>query len=436
MRVLVVGSGGREHAIVDKLRRDEPGAKLYAAPGNPGIAELAQKVPLAADDIDGLAGFAQRESIDLTVVGPEVPLAAGIVDLFQSRGVPILGPTRAASRIEASKAFAKRLMQEQEVPTADFVTFTDAETALAHVRALGGPLVVKASGLAAGKGAIVCPTTEEALAAVGALMVENRFGDAGAEVVIEEFMEGMEVSVFFLTDGDRAVPLLTSRDYKRVGEGDLGLNTGGMGAYSPASPSDTEFLEDVRRTIAQPVLEALAGEGCPYRGFLYAGLMLTVDGPRVVEFNCRLGDPETQAVLPLTASNLLEPMLAIARGEGLGEWVAHPVPGAALVTVLASAGYPESSDRSRPIELPAMDPDTVRVYHAGTAREAGALVSKGGRVLGVTGLGANLEQAARNSREAAGRIHFDGVHWRGDIGWHELSPDRSPESVSPAPPAS
>lgn len=440
MKVLVVGSGGREHAIIDKLRRDEPAAKLYAAPGNPGIAELADTVPLAVDDLDGLADFARQEGIDLTVVGPEVPLAVGIVDLFESRGSPIFGPTCAAARIEASKAFAKRLMREREVPTADFATFTAADEALAHVRALGGPLVVKASGLAAGKGALVCPTTEEALGAVEALMVESRFGEAGSEVVVEEFMEGMEVSVFFLTDGEQAVPLLTSRDYKRVGEGDQGLNTGGMGAYSPASPGDPEFLEDVRRTIVQPVLEALADEGCPYRGFLYAGLMLTADGPRVVEFNCRLGDPETQVVLPLTAASLLEPMLDVARGEGLGEWVAHPAAGAALVTVLASAGYPESSDRSRPIDLPAMDPSTVRVYHAGTAREAGRLVSKGGRVLGVTGLGADLEEASHNSREAAKRIRFEGVHWRRDIGWHELSPDHSPDRppkpVSPASHAS
>jgi phosphoribosylamine--glycine ligase len=436
MRVLVVGSGGREHAIVDKLHRDEPDARLYAAPGNPGIAEWAEIVPLAADDLDGLVGFAQREDIDLTVVGPEVPLADGIVDLFDSRDVPIFGPTRAAARIEASKAFAKTLMRAYEVPSADFATFTDAEAALAYVRALGGPLVVKASGLAAGKGAIVCPTTEEALAAVEALMIETRFGEAGAEVVIEEFMEGVEISVFFLTDGDRAVPLLTSRDYKRIGEGDLGLNTGGMGAYSPASPSDTKFLDDVGRTVIQPVLEALAHEGCPYRGFLYAGLMLTQSGPRVVEFNCRLGDPETQVVLPLTASNLLEPMLAIAGDEGLGGWEANPVPGAALVTVLAGAGYPESSDRGRPIEIPAMDPESVRVYHAGTAREAGGLVTNGGRVLGVTGLGANLEEAARNSRQAAARIRFDGMQWRTDIGWHELLPGHASDSVPSAPPGS
>lgn len=434
MRVLVVGSGGREHAIIDKLRRDEPAAELYAAPGNPGTGELAENVPLAADDVDGLAAFARAEDVDLTVVGPEAPLAAGIVDRFLSCGAPIFGPTAGAARIEASKAFAKRLMRRQQVPTADFAIFTEAGEASDYVRALGGPLVVKASGLAAGKGAIVCPTTEEALAAVEALMVENRFGEAGTEVVVEECMEGPEISVFFLTDGERAVPLLTSRDYKRVGEGDRGLNTGGMGAYSPASPSDTAFLDEIQRKIVQPVLEGLAQEGHPYRGFLYAGLMLTDDGPRVVEFNCRMGDPETQVVLPLTASNLLEPMRAIAHGEGLGEWGAHPVPGAALVTVLASAGYPESSDTGRPIELPPMDPDTVRVYHAGTAREAGVLVSSGGRVLGVTGLGANLKEAARNSREAAARIHFDGVHWRRDIGWHELAPDRPPE-LAPSPPS-
>jgi phosphoribosylamine--glycine ligase len=430
MKVLVVGSGGREHAIVDKLHRDDPEARLYAAPGNPGIAQLANIVPLGAGEIEALAGFAREENIDLTVVGPEVPLADGIVDLFESRDTPIFGPTRAAARIEASKAFAKKLMVDRGVPTADFATFTEAEPALAYVRSHPEPLVVKASGLAAGKGAIVCSTRQEALAAVEALMIGNRFGTAGAKVVIEEFMEGIEVSVFFLTDGESAVPLLTSRDYKRIGEGDAGLNTGGMGAYSPASPGDPAFLDDVRVKVIQPVLEGLADEGCPYRGFLYAGLMLTPEGPRVVEFNCRLGDPETQAVLPLTASSLLEPMIRIAEGRSLGDWEACPDPGAALVTVLASAGYPESSDSGRAIELPDFDPATVRVYHAGTALENGTLVTAGGRVLAVTGLGRDLDEAARSSRKAAERIKFEGAQWRRDIGWHELSPDSSAEALS------
>jgi len=424
VKLLVVGSGGREHAYVDKLRRDAPGATLYAAPGNPGIAALAECVELATDDIEGLAGFAAERAVDLTIVGPEAPLAAGIVDRFDALGLPIFGPTRAAARLEASKAFAKRLLEARGVPTAGFACFEDPDAARTHVRGHPEPLVVKASGLAAGKGALVCETREEALEAIDLLMVEARFGEAGAEVVVEEFMEGVELSVFFLADGERAIPLLTSRDYKRIGEGDVGPNTGGMGAYAPASPSGADFLEDIRARIAQPVLDAMAEEETPYRGFLYAGLMLTADGPKVVEFNCRMGDPETQVVLPLTRSPLVEPFLAVARGESLAGWTPEAAEGAALVTVLASAGYPASSDLGRPIELPEFDPAEVRVYHAGTADRAGALVTAGGRVLGVTGFGSDLAEAARRSREAAVRIRFEGAQWRRDIGWHELKPER------------
>ncbi len=426
MNLLIVGSGGREHAFADKLSRDDRGATLYAAPGNPGIAGLAELVPIRVTDLEELARFAAERRVDLTVVGPEVPLALGLADLFEERGLPVFGPTRAAARIESSKAFAKRLMREHGVPTAAFAAFTDAEAAREYVGGHPEPLVVKASGLAAGKGAVVCPTREFALDAVDAMMVEACFGEAGGEVVVEEFMDGVELSVFFLADGERAVPLLTSRDYKRVGEGDVGLNTGGMGAYAPAWPGDPAFLEDVRARIAQPVLDALAEEGCPYRGFLYAGLMLGPEGPRVVEFNCRMGDPETQAVLPLTASSLIEPMARVARGEGLGGWTPTAEAGAALVTVLASEGYPGASDNGRPIEIPEFDPAEVRVYHAGTRSADGTLVTAGGRVLGVTGLGATLEEAAGRSRDAAAEIRFEGAHWRRDIGWHELSPDREP----------
>jgi len=428
VKLLVVGSGGREHAFVDKLRRDAPDATLYAAPGNPGIASLAECLDIAAGDIEALAGFATEREIDLTIVGPEGPLAAGIVDRFRALGLPIFGPTGAAARLEASKAFAKRLMEARGVPTAGFACFDDADAARACVRDHAEPLVVKASGLAAGKGALVCETRAEALDAIDLLMVEARFGDAGAEVVVEEFMEGVELSVFFLADGERAVPLLTSRDYKRIGEGDAGPNTGGMGAYAPAAPSNADFLEEIRARIADPVLDAMAEEGTPYRGFLYAGLMLTAEGPRVVEFNCRLGDPETQVVLPLTRSSLLEPLRAVALGDSLEGWTFEETGGAALVTVLASAGYPESSDPGRPIDLPAFDPDEVRVYHAGTARRDGALVTDGGRVLGVTGFGGDLGEAARRSREAAERVRFEGKQWRRDIGWHELEPAR----VAPA----
>ena len=424
MNLLIIGSGGREHAIADSLRRDAPAAAIYVAPGNPGMSDAATLVSIPAGDVDALADFAAERRIDLTVVGPEAPLAAGIADRFRADELPVFGPDRAGARLEASKAFAKRLMRDRGVPTADHETFDDAAAAIDYVDGHEEPLVVKASGLAAGKGAIVCETRAEARTAIEEMMIGGRFGDAGARVVVEEFMRGVELSVFFVADGELAVPLLTSRDYKRVGEGDRGLNTGGMGAYAPASPAAPDFIEQVRATIAQPVLDAMGEAGAPYRGFLYAGLMLTDEGPRVVEFNCRMGDPETQVVLPLTRSNLLEPMLRVARGESLRGWRAAAEEGFALVTVMASAGYPEGSDPGRPINMPAFDPDEVKVFHAGTAVRDGRLVTAGGRVLGVTGFGATLEAAARRSREAAGRIGFPGSHFRSDIGWHELEPAR------------
>ncbi|WP_419163586.1 phosphoribosylamine--glycine ligase [Candidatus Palauibacter sp.] len=424
MKLLIIGSGGREHAIAHCLRRDAPDATIHAAPGNPGMLDTAELIEIPAEDIGALLDFAVDRRIDLTVVGPEAPLASGIVDRFQEAGLPIFGPDRAGARLEASKAFAKQLMRDCGVPTADYETFDDAREALDYVARHAEPLVVKASGLAAGKGAIVCETRAEARTAIEEMMIGGKFGTAGARVVVEEFMHGVELSVFFVADGERAVPLLTSRDYKRIGEGDRGLNTGGMGAYAPAAPADPAFIDDVRRRIAQPVLDAMGEAGAPYRGFLYAGLMLTAEGPRVVEFNCRMGDPETQVVLPLTSSNLLEPMLRVARGESLAGWHPEAAAGAALVTVMASAGYPASSDAGRPIRIPAFDPDRVRVFHAGTAMEGGRLVTAGGRVLGVVGLADTLEEAGRRSREAVAEIRFDGAHSRSDIGWHELEPGR------------
>lgn len=426
MKLLIVGGGGREHALADKLRRDAPAARLFVAPGNPGIGQIATQVPLDSDDLAGLANFAETEAVDLTVVGPEAPLAAGIADLFAERDLPLFGPSRAAARLEASKAFAKRLMSESSVPTAEFEVFTDPEAARRYVESREPPLVVKASGLAAGKGAIVCESGAAALRAIDETLVDDRFGEAGREIVVEEFMEGVEISVFFLTDGEHAVGLVPSRDYKRIGEGDRGPNTGGMGAYAPAAdpaarsqPTDA-LIDRIRQRIALPILNALAERGTPYRGFLYAGLMLTESGPRVVEFNCRLGDPETQAVLPLTESNLLEPMLAVGRGEALSGWRATTSPGAALVTVLASAGYPGRYEKGKRIRIPGgLAAEDRRIYHAGTAEVKGHLASAGGRVLGVTGIGPSLEAAAALSREGAERIEFEGKQWRRDIGWHE-----------------
>lgn len=418
MRLLVVGSGGREHALAEKLRRDAPDAELFVAPGNPGTASVGQNVPIALDAPGDLVDFAAREEVDLTVVGPEGPLAAGLVDAFREAGLPAFGPTRSAARIESSKAFAKELMEERGVPTAAHRTFTDPEAARAHVAEQGAPIVVKASGLAGGKGSLVCQTREEAESAVEQLMVEGRFGDAGERVVVEEFMEGRELSVFFLTDGEHAVPLVASRDHKRLEEGDRGPNTGGMGAYAPVGDASEELIEEVRRTIALPVLEGLAERGARYRGLLYAGLMLTRQGPRVVEFNCRFGDPEAQVVLPLTASGLVEPMEAVARGGSLAGWTPEIRGDAALITVMASQGYPRDYETGFPIEIPSglTGPD-LRVYHAGTRlREDGTLVTDGGRVLGVVGLAPTLEDAATRSREGAGAIRFRGAHWRRDIG--------------------
>ena len=441
MKLLIVGSGGREHALTEKLGRDAPEAEIFAAPGNPGIARIARCVKITSDDLPGLADFAEARSIDLTVVGPEAPLAAGVSDLFSSRGLALFGPSRGAARIEASKAFAKRLMRDRGVPTASFETFTDHAAARDYVADRGAPIVVKASGLAAGKGAIVCETTERAETAVDAMMRDGRFGEAGQTVVIEEYMEGIELSTFFLSDGERAIPLPTSRDYKRIDEGDVGPNTGGMGAYSPAgvppgfphAVPTSELIEEVRRRIIGPVLEGLAEIGSPYRGFLYAGLMITEAGPKVIEFNCRLGDPEAQAVLPLMISDLVQPMSAIARGEPLEDWTAEAGPGAALVTVLASSGYPESYETGLPIRIPeTLETDDVRIYHAGTASRDGELVTAGGRVLAVCGLGADLAEAGLRSLEAAGRVAFEGAHWRRDIGWHELPGIRATTGASEA----
>jgi len=420
MKVLVVGGGGREHALAEKLRADAPDADLFVAPGNPGTTDVAENVNIGATDVPALADFATAREVDLTVVGPEAPLAAGIADAFRDRGLPVFGPGEAGARIEASKAFADRLMREHGIPTARFRVFTDRSEASAHVAAEGAPIVVKASGLAAGKGSYVCETVQEAERALDEIMVEERFGAAGREVVIEEFMRGRELSVFFLADGERAVPLLPSRDHKRLEEGGRGPNTGGMGAYAPVGDADPGLVEEVRQRIALPTLRALAERGEPYRGFLYAGLMLTDQGPKVVEFNCRLGDPEAQVVLPLTRSSLLEPMVAVARGEGLEGWTPEFRPGAALITVLASGGYPGDYETGSPIEIP---PDLagpeLRLYHAGTAREDSRLVTAGGRVLGVVGLGDDLRAAAERSRAGAERVRFEGRQWRRDIGRSE-----------------
>ncbi len=422
MNILIVGNGGREHALLWKLRRDAPDAHFFITRGNGGTDALATAVPIDPTDAQALAGWAERNAIDLTVVGPEAPLAAGLADDFTRRGLPVFGPSGAATQIEASKAYAKQLMQRAGVPTAAYATFTDLGAAEAYIRARGAPIVVKASGLAAGKGAVVCDDVDSALAAARAMLADAAFGEAGSEVVVEEKMEGEEASVFALTDGENALLLLPSQDHKRVGEGDTGPNTGGMGAYAPASIVDADMLRRIRDDIFTPVLAALHEDGRTFRGLLYAGLMLTAEGPKVVEFNARFGDPETQAVLPLLESSLLEPMLAIARGDSIAGATLAWRPDAALTTVLAAAGYPGAYEKGKEIRIPAWveEAEDVIVFHAGTRREDGRLVTSGGRVLAVTGVGRTLAEAAERSRAAAAAIEFDGKHNRRDIGWREL----------------
>lgn len=422
MKILVVGNGGREHAILWKLRKDDPAAQLYVTLGNGGMAGLAESVALKPNDVPGLGEWAARERVDLTVVGPEIPLADGIVDHFDRLGLPIFGPSRAAAEIESSKAFAKSLMLRHGIPTAGFAVFTEPESAVDYIEAVGGPLVVKASGLAAGKGAVVCMTTVEAVEVARGMLSGTLLGNAGERLVVEDFMEGEELSVFALCDGERFVTLLAAQDHKTVGEGDTGPNTGGMGAYAPVSVATPEILDRIGAEVIQPTLRAMAAEGRPYRGVLYAGLMLTEAGPKVVEFNCRFGDPEAQAVIPMLRSSLLDLLLGAATGSLPApddiEWRS----GAALTTVMASGGYPGEYRTGVPIRIPPglADESDVVVFHAGTRVEDGHLVTAGGRVLAVTAFGETVREAADRSRDAAESIEFAGRNFRRDIGWREI----------------
>jgi len=422
MRILIVGNGGREHALLWKLRKDAPDAEFYITRGNGGTARLATHIPLDPGDISGLAAWAEAQRIDLTVVGPEAPLAAGIVDVFQERGLRVFGPTRAAADIEASKAYAKAIMRRAGVPTADYRAFTDATAAEAYIRERGAPIVVKASGLAAGKGAVVCTSVDEAVDAARSMLQKGVFGAAGQEVVVEEFMTGEETSVFALTDGDDVVTMLPAQDYKRIGERDEGPNTGGMGAVAPLSIVDAGVMERIRSEVLRPTLAALRDDGRTYRGLLYAGLMLTPEGPKVVEFNARFGDPETEAILPLLESSLLDTMLAIARGERVAGTTLRWRNAHALTTVLAAGGYPGSVENGKEISVPGWvdEADDVIVFHAGTRVVDGRLVTSGGRVMAATAVAPTLEAAAHRSREAAAAIAFEGKQFRRDIGWREL----------------
>ena len=423
MRIMVVGSGGREHTLIWQLKRERPDAQIYAAPGNGGTKRLAESVPLKAEEVEALADFADSREIDLTIVGPEAPLVAGIVNAFQHRGLTVFGPTQAAAEIEGSKAFAKALMDKAGVPSAPHRTFQNSQDAEAYIRKRGAPIVVKASGLAAGKGSIVCQTIDEAVDAVRSMLVDERFGSAGSTVVVEDCLVGEELSLLYITDGVNAIPLIPSQDHKPIGEGDTGPNTGGMGAYAPVSIADAALIGKVTDRVVMPTLAAMRAQKRHFRGVLYCGLMIVQGDPYVIEFNCRFGDPETQAILPLLESSLLEPFERVARGDSLEgtsfEWSGR----AAVCTVLAAEGYPGSYAKRKIIQIPKSlerDADII-VLHAGTRRDPeGQLVTSGGRVLGVVGLGSNVSGAAEKSRTAAEAIQFDGKYFRRDIGYREI----------------
>lgn len=421
MKVLIVGGGGREHAIAWKLMQDDPTIEVIAAPGNPGIAAIGRCVAIPATDVAALLKLAIDERVQFTVVGPEAPLSLGIVDRFREMGLAIFGPTQAAARIETSKRFAKELMLRANIPTASARTFTMIPEAKAEVRRLGAPVVVKASGIAAGKGVIVAMTLAEAEAAIDDMLDAKVFGDAGAEVLVEEYMEGEEISLFAITDGTHVLPMLAAQDHKRIGEGDTGLNTGGMGAYAPVSVATPQVLDEIRERILLPMLAAMRDEGCPFTGLLFAGLMLTRDGPKVVEFNCRFGDPETQAILPLLDSSLLHVMRTTAEGHSIADLPALTWrPASAVTTVVAAEGYPGTVKGGDVITLPDA-PRGVTIFHAGTARDAsGALVTAGGRVLTVTATAGSFAAAQQASRTTAEAVQFRGRQLRRDIGWREL----------------
>ena len=425
MKVLLIGAGGREHALAWKIAQSPRLEHLYVAPGNAGTAALAapaENVPIPAADTPALVAFARANAIDLVIVGPEGPLAAGLADALQAAGIAVFGPSAAAAEIEASKAFAKAFMARHGMPTARYAAFDQLDPALDHLRALDYPVVIKASGLAAGKGVILPATSAEAEAVLRRILLAREFGPAGDEVIIEERLSGPEVSLLAFCDGLTVRPMLPAQDHKNLLDGDRGPNTGGMGAYAPAPICPPARLAELTRTILQPAIDGLRAEGRPFVGVLYAGLMLTADGPRVLEFNCRFGDPETQAILPLLDSDLLDIAEACTRGALAGVDIRWK-PGAAACVVLASAGYPGASPLGLPISGLDAPLDQAVAFHAGTRRADGQVVTAGGRVLAVTGWGADLPQALAHAYAGVGAIHFEGQHYRRDIGHRALEPE-------------
>ncbi|NLW55541.1 MAG: phosphoribosylamine--glycine ligase [Firmicutes bacterium] len=422
MRILIIGAGGREHALAWKIAQSPKVEKIYAAPGNDGMAALAEPVIVDCNSMEALAAWAEAHRIDLTVVGSEVYLALGITDLFAQRGLKVFGPSLQAAKLESSKIFAKRFMTKYGIPTAAYEVFTDPKAAVEYIEATSSPLVIKAAGLAAGKGVVVASTREEAKAAVHQLMEERVYGDAGKEIIIEERLEGEEVTLLALSDGKELIPLIPAQDHKRLLDGDRGPNTGGMGAYAPASVLTPELLTQVEECILRPVIQGMAKEGHPYVGLLYAGLMITASGPQVIEFNVRFGDPEAQVVLPLLRNDLVELMLATLQGELHRQQIEWEQKAAACV-VLASQGYPVSYEGRKEITgLAAAENLTdLLVFHAGTKFKGGKWWTAGGRVLNLVGLGADLAEALHVAYQGAELVKFEGVHFRSDIGWRELA---------------
>lgn len=422
MKVLVIGGGGREHTLVWKLAQSKSVDKIYCAPGNPGIAQLAECLDLDVNNLEKLALWAKDHKIDLTVVGPEAPLVAGIVDVFKANGLTIFGPSGKAAEIEGSKIFSKELMEKYGVPTAFFKVCDNLADAKAYVEEKGAPIVIKADGLAAGKGVVVAMTKQEALDALDEMMgAHHKFGAAGNKVVIEEFMDGEEASLLCFTDGKTIVPMIAAQDHKRVNDGDQGPNTGGMGAYAPAPVMTPELKQKTIDTILRPVVDAMAREGRPYSGCLYAGLMIKGDSVKVVEFNARFGDPETQVVLPLLDGDLAQIMVACAQGTLSPDMVKWSDKSAVCV-VMASGGYPASYKKGIPItglkDAEAMA--DVAVFHAGTKAEDGKILTNGGRVLGVTAMAESIPAAQQKAYDAVEKIHFAGEHYRQDIAWRAL----------------
>ncbi|MEJ2142075.1 MAG: phosphoribosylamine--glycine ligase [Gammaproteobacteria bacterium] len=423
MKVLVIGSGGREHALAWKAAQSANVEKVYVAPGNAGTAHepKLENVAIGAEEIDKLLEFARNENIDLTIVGPEAPLVIGVVDAFEKAGLRCFGPSKNAAQLEGSKAFTKDFLARHNIPSAAYQNFTDTDQALAYIRQQGAPIVIKADGLAAGKGVIVAMTEEEAIAAVKDMLAGNAFGEAGHRVVIEEFLEGEEASFIVMVDGKHILPMATSQDHKRVGEGDTGPNTGGMGAYSPAPVVTPEIHDRIMKEVIEPTVEGMAAEGNPYTGFLYAGLMITADGaPKVIEYNCRFGDPETQPIMMRLKSDLVALCNAALDGkldQCSTEWDER----ASMGVVLAAGGYPGDYAKGKVITgIPEETADS-KVFHAGTAEKEGNVVTSGGRVLCAVGLGTSVSEAQQKAYEVAKQIHWDGVFYRNDIGYRAIA---------------